>query len=239
MKKINCLVVDDEPIARDILKEHIEKLPELYLSAMCKNAIEAYQALNELSVDLMFLDVQMPVITGTSFLRTLPKPPLVIFTTAYSEYAVEGFDLNAIDYLLKPITFERFCQAVQKLQERVNRHDIHSGRHEQVPYIFIRQDTRLVKVGFDDICYIQGERDFCSVYLSTGKRILAGSHLKLLNNALPSGKFMRVHRSYIINLDKLRALKGNVVEICDAEIPIGGSFREAFFSILKLSPNGR
>ncbi|HWV28469.1 MAG TPA: response regulator transcription factor [Dyadobacter sp.] len=234
MKKINCLIVDDEPIARDILKAHIEKLPGLSLLSMCKNAGEAYQALNELPIDLIFLDIQMPVITGTAFLRTLPKPPLVVFSTAYSEYAVEGFDLNAVDYLLKPITFERFCQAVQKVQEKMAAHDWPPVRHLPASYLFIRQDTRLVKVGFDDICYIQGERDYCSVYLTTGKRMLAGSHLKLLNNALPAGQFVRVHRSYIINLDKVRAINGNMIEICNAEIPIGSSYRDALFSMLKL-----
>lgn len=234
MKQINCLVVDDEPIARDILKAHIEKLPGLSLLSMCKNATEAYQALSEFSIDLIFLDVQMPVITGTTFLRTLPKAPLVVFTTAYSDYAVEGFDLNAVDYLLKPITFERFCQAVQKVREKMTGHDWPPAGQLPASYLFIRQDTRLVKVDFDEICYIRGERDFCSVYLTTGKRMLAGSHLKLLSNALPAGLFMRVHRSYIINLDKVRAIKGNVIEICDAEIPIGSSFREALFSTLKL-----
>ncbi|WP_353720235.1 response regulator transcription factor [Dyadobacter sp. 676] len=234
MRKINCLVVDDEPIARDILKSHIGQLPGLHLQAMCKNAAEAYKALNGFPVDVLFLDIRMPVVTGTTFLRSLQKPPLVIFTTAYSEYAVEGFDLNAVDYLLKPVTFERFCQAVQKVRERIAGNDWPAARYEPASYLFIRQDTRLVKVDFDDICYIRGERDFCSIYLTNGKRMLAGSHLKLLNHALAPGQFMRVHRSYIVNLGKLRAIKGNMIEMCGTEIPIGSSFREELLRLLKI-----
>ncbi|HVW97458.1 MAG TPA: response regulator transcription factor [Mucilaginibacter sp.] len=234
MKKIGCLVVDDEPIARDILKTYIERLPELSLLGDCKNATEAYQALYDFPVDVIFLDVQMPVITGTTFLRSLHKPPLIIFTTAYPQYAVEGFELNSVDYLLKPITFERFCQGIQKVKDRMDGHSLSVVAKGKVPYIFIKQDSKLVKVDFDDLCYIQAERDFCSLYLVNGTRLLAGMHLKMLEDILPSEKFVRVHRSYIVSIDKIRIIKGNIVETDNAEIPIGNNYREGLFKVIRI-----
>ena len=234
MKKIGCLIVDDEPIARDILKTYIGRLPELNLLGDCKNATEAYEALHQYPVDVVFLDIQMPVITGTTFLRSLQKPPLVVFTTAYAEHAVEGFELNAADYLLKPVTFERFCQAVQKVQQRLLEPQEPPRRPEPPSYIFIRQDTRLVKVDFDELVYLQAERDFCSLYLSTGQRLLAGMHLKLLEDSLPADQFMRVHRSFMINLNKIKAIKGNMIETGETEIPIGSNYRDSLFERLKL-----
>ncbi|HVW96714.1 MAG TPA: LytTR family DNA-binding domain-containing protein, partial [Mucilaginibacter sp.] len=162
------------------------------------------------------------------------KPPLVVFTTAYAEHAVEGFELNAADYLLKPVTFERFCQAVQKVQQRLLEPQEPGRRSEPPSYIFIRQDTRLVKVDFDELVYIQAERDFCSLYLSTGQRLLAGMHLKLLEDLLPSDQFMRVHRSFMINLNKIKAIKGNMIETSETEIPIGSNYRDSLFERLRL-----
>lgn len=234
MKKIGCLVVDDEPIARDILKTYIEQLPELSLLGSCKNATEAYHALYEFPVDVIFLDIQMPVITGTDFLRSLRKPPLIVFTTAYAEYALEGFELNSVDYLLKPITFERFYQSVQKVQERLVHLSWQVMPYETLSYIFIKQDTKLIKVDFEEINYIQAERDFCSLYLSSGKRLLSGMHLKLMEEVLPPEKFVRVHRSYIININKIKVIQGNLLVTDHAEIPVGNNYRESLFKILKI-----
>ncbi|MBK0379214.1 LytR/AlgR family response regulator transcription factor [Mucilaginibacter segetis] len=231
MKNINCLIIDDEPIARDILRTYIGRMPELVLVGECKNATEAYEALHRYPVDVVFLDIQMPVITGTTFLRSLQKPPLVVFTTAYAEHAVEGFELNAVDYLLKPITFDRFCQAIQKLQQKPSGPAL---PQERPTAIFVRQDTRLVKVDFDELVYIQAERDFCSLYLSGGLRLLVGMHLKLLEDLLPSDQFMRVHRSFMININKIKAIKGNMIEISETEIPIGSNYRDSLFERLRL-----
>ncbi|MGN8072793.1 LytTR family DNA-binding domain-containing protein [Mucilaginibacter sp. SG564] len=234
MKKINCMIVDDEPIARDILQTYIQRVPELELVKSCRNATEAYEGLYGQQVDLIFLDIQMPVITGTEFMRSLRKPPLVVFTTAYSSYAVEGFELNSVDYLLKPITFERFYQAVQKVSERMAIKQIQVPETEHQPgYLFIRQDNRLVRVEHDQILYIQAERDFSSVYLKE-TRLLAGMHLKLFEDLLPLKQFLRVHRSYIVNLKAIRAIKGNVIELENAEVPIGASNREELFQRLQL-----
>jgi len=234
MKKITCMIVDDEPIARDILQTYIQRVPELELVKSCRNATEAYEGLYGQQVDLIFLDIQMPVITGTEFMRSLRKPPLVVFTTAYSSYAVEGFELNSVDYLLKPITFERFYQAVQKVSERMAIKQIQVPETEHKPdYLFIRQDNRLVRVEHDQILYIQAERDFSSVYLKE-TRLLAGMHLKLFEDLLPLKQFLRVHRSYIVNLKAIRAIKGNVIELENAEVPIGASNREELFQRLQL-----
>ncbi|MBB5395211.1 LytTR family DNA-binding domain-containing protein [Mucilaginibacter sp. AK015] len=234
MKKINCMIVDDEPIARDILQTYIQRVPELELVKSCRNATEAYEGLYSQQVDLIFLDIQMPVITGTEFVRSLRKSPLVVFTTAYSSYAVEGFELNSVDYLLKPITFERFYQAVQKVSERmaIKQIPLPEAAH-QPDYLFIRQDNRLVRVAHDQILYLQAERDFSSVYLKE-TRLFAGMHLKLFEDILPPGQFLRVHRSYIVNLKAIRAIKGNMIELENAEVPIGTSNREELFQRLQL-----
>lgn len=228
------MVVDDEPIARDILKTYIERIPELTLVKSCMNATEAYEGLHEYPVDLVFLDIKMPVISGTEFLRSLRKPPLVVFTTAYSQYAVEGFELNSIDYLVKPIVFERFYQAVQKVTERLYASAQVAVQKDEMPdYLFIRQGTKLIRVNHSEIMYIQAERDFCSVYL-TDKRLLASLHLKIVEDMLPQNKFFRVHRSYIVNMEKIQAVKGNTLELSNTEIPIGANYREQLFKKLRL-----
>lgn len=228
------MVVDDEPIARDILKTYIERIPELTLVKSCMNAAEAYEGLYEYPVDLVFLDIQMPVISGTEFLRSLRKPPLVVFTTAYSQYAVEGFELNSVDYLVKPIVFERFSQAVQKVLERLSGYKQLPDEKEALPdYLFIRQGSKLIRVNHTEIYYIQAERDFCSVYIDN-KRLLASLHLKILEDLLPQNKFFRVHRSYIVNMEKIQAVKGNMLELSNAEIPIGANYRDQLFKKLHL-----
>lgn len=232
---INCMVVDDEPIARDIIASHIAATPGLELVKSCMNASEAYEGLHQHKVDLIFLDIQMPVITGTDFLRSLRNPPFVVFTTAYHNYAVEGFELNSVDYLLKPITYERFYQAMQKVHERIilknsSQQQINSTQ-PAADYIFIKQDTKLVRVNHSQISYIQAERDFSSVYVD-GKRLFASMHLKMFEDTLPHPPFMRVHRSYIVNLSKIKSIKGNMIEVDTIEIPIGANYKELLFSAL-------
>jgi DNA-binding LytR/AlgR family response regulator len=235
---IHCMVVDDEPIARDILASHIGKTPGLKLVKSCMNATEAYEGLYQYQVGLIFLDIQMPVITGTDFLRSLRNPPLVVFTTAYQQYAVEGFELNSVDYLLKPITYDRFYQAIEKVKERI------TYKQNQLPaapmavnpidYIFIKQDTKLVRVNYNQINYIEAEKDYSSVYLDD-KRLFASMHLKLFEDTLPKDQFMRVHRSYIVNLSKIRSIKGNIAELEQAEIPIGATYREELLKLLGIN----
>jgi DNA-binding LytR/AlgR family response regulator len=221
MTEIKCMIVDDEPIARDILKTHIAATPGLLLMKSCMNASEAYEGLHEHEVDLIFLDIQMPVITGTDFLRSLRNPPLVVFTTAYHNYAVEGFELNSVDYLLKPVTYERFYQAVQKVRERLVAKPL---QQPAVDYIFIKQDSRLIRVQYDQIRYIEAEKDFSTVFTNE-KKLLAGMHLKMFETMLPADRFFRAHRSFIVNLSKITSINGNMIEIGQTEIPIGANYK--------------
>lgn len=226
------MIVDDEPIARNILLKHIEATPGLTLVKSCMNASEAYEGLHQHKVDLIFLDIQMPVITGTDFLRSLRQPPLVIFTTAYHQYAVEGFELNSVDYLLKPITYERFYQAIEKVRERIGVQTT-KGAEPQPDYIFIKQDSRLIKINHNQIHYIEAEKDFSSIYFDD-RKLLAGMHLKMLEGMLPKEQFLRIHRSFIINLSKITSINGNVAELGKKEIPIGANYKEELMKKLRI-----
>ncbi|MBV4358709.1 response regulator transcription factor [Parasegetibacter sp. MAH-26] len=230
---MNCLIVDDEPIARSILENYLARLPELVLVNSCKNATEAYESMYAHSVDIIFLDIQMPTITGIDFMRSLKKTPMVVFTTAFPNFAVEGFELNAIDYLVKPITFERFCQAVQKLKDRYNESKKTNAPAETVDYLFIKHNEKLLRIKHSNIHYIEAEKDFCSVYLDE-KKILASMHLKMFEDTLPVRLFHRVHRSYIINLDKIIAIKGNMIELPHQEVPIGAIYKKQLMERLGL-----
>ncbi|THU39581.1 response regulator [Niastella caeni] len=233
MNEIKCMIVDDEPIARDILRNHITATPGLSLVKSCMNASEAYGGLHEHEVDLMFLDIQMPVITGTDFLRSLRNPPLVVFTTAYQNYAMEGFELNSVDYLLKPITYERFYQAIQKVRDRLTIQPAQQAA-PVVDYIFIKQDSRLVRIHFDQIRYVEAEKDFSTVF-TTDKKLLAGMHLKMFESMLPADRFFRVHRSFIVNLSKISSINGNMVEIGQTEIPIGANYKNELMKKLGIA----
>ena len=233
MKKIACYIIDDEPIARSIIRNYVERTGYLEVIGEFKNAEDAQDAMAESPVEVLFLDIRMPRLTGTDFLRSLAEPPLVVFTTAYSEYATEGFDLHAVDYLMKPITYERFLQATQKIKERL------SFQPTEIPdantsFIFIKQDTRLVKLDLDDLLYVEAERDFCSLYLTSGKRQLASMQLRQLESILPATRFVRIHRSFIVHLSKIKTIKGNLIQIANTEIPIGASFRDHLFRQLKI-----
>lgn len=235
---MKCLIVDDEPIARDILKSYIGKLPGLELSGTCKNAMEAYQALIEQTPDLVFLDIRMPSVNGIEFLRSLNKPPLVIFTTAYANFAAEGFDLYATDYLLKPVTFERFCIAIERARIR---------QAQQVPliaennmpgpdFVFIRQQKRLIKIMYSEITFIKAERDYSYIHTQT-TRLLSGLHLKKLEALLSSAHFVRVHRAYIVNISKISSLSPDMVEVQGQQIPVGSNYRKQLYTALNL-PSG-
>jgi DNA-binding LytR/AlgR family response regulator len=236
MKTIRCLIVDDEPLAREIIQTHLLRVPGWEVVKTCINAEEAYEALLQAEVDVMFLDIQMPIITGTDFLRSLRNPPLVIFTTAYSEFAVQGFELNATDYLLKPITLNRFFQAVDRVTEKLAVKHQQPLETRQVPasYIFIKHNGKLVKVNFNDILYIKAEKDFSSVYLKDSNMFLS-MHLKLLEELLPPNLFYRVHRSFMVNTEKVSSIYGNRILIERHEIPIGANFKEALYKKLNIN----
>jgi len=239
-KKINCLVIDDEPPARDILKKYIAGVELLQLAGECSNAVETLSFLQGNSVDLLFLDIKMPHILGTSFLRTLKNPPKVIFTTAFRKYAIEGFDLNAIDFLLKPISFERFLQAVNKVMQL----DIHVSNANQQnellpdqshPFLYFRADRKMVKVFLDDILLIESLKDYIKVITKT-KVIVSKQSISALEEMLPKEAFIRVHRSYIIAINKIESYNTDSIEIAKKEIPIGRLFRHVVSKRLNLTP---
>jgi len=237
---INCLIVDAEPLAREVIRMHISKLQGWNIAGECINAMEAYEALINHNIQVMFLDVQMPRILGTDFLRSLKNPPKIIFTTAHPAYAVEGFELNATDYLLKPVTFDRFKQAITKVEQQLNHTSTSVPIEQSSPiaqpkedYIFIKQDGRMVKVSFADILFLEAKRDFTMIQLKE-KKLLAGFHLKMLEDMLPAALFMRVHRSYIVKLSAIDALYGNTVELQGFQIPVSTSSREALSAALRI-----
>lgn len=239
---INVIIVDDEPLAQDVLETYIEKIAELNLVQKCNNAIEANDALKNHDIDLMFLDIQMPQLTGIDFLKTLTKPPLVIFTTAYPNYALDGFELNALDYLLKPISLERFMKAVNKALDRLELENkegtpdatAESG-DQQLDYIFVKADKKLVKVNYSDIIYIEGLKDYVIIRMDKN-RIITLQTMKSLEAKLPSGIFKRIHRSYIVNIEKINAIVGNMVEVFEKgqpkHLPIGKNYREDLLAII-------
>lgn len=240
---INVIIVDDEPLAQDVLETYIDKIPELNLVTKCSNAFEANDALKNNDIDLMFLDIQMPQLTGIDFLKTLSKPPLVIFTTAYPNYAIEGFELDALDYLLKPISVDRFMKAANKAIEQVGlqqKDGVATGSSggdgsTQQEYFFVKADKKLVKVNFKEIIYIEGLKDYVIIRMDTN-RVITLQTMKSLEKKLPSTQFMRIHRSYIVNIEKINAIIGNMVEVMEKNqakhLPIGKNYREELLGMI-------
>lgn len=236
---IKAIIVDDEPLALDVLETYIEQMPNVELVQKCENAIEANEALKNHKVDLMFLDIQMPQITGVEFLKSLKNPPAVIFTTAYPEYAVEGFELDAADYLLKPISMDRFMKAVNKVSEKLTGSSASSSGVVEMEgdFIFVKADKKLIKVDFDDILYIEGLKDYVIIRQTAG-RVITLQTMKSLEDKLPDTIFKRVHRSYIVNINKINAVVGNMLEVTEKgatkHLPIGKNYREELLKIINL-----
>ena len=237
IKKITCLVIDDELPARDVLEKHIADVDALELAGTCTNAVEALSFLQSNSVDLLFLDIQMPHILGTNFIRTLKNPPKVIFTTAYRKYAVEGFELNAVDYLLKPISFDRFLTAINKILQvdfQSNTPSAENHTEPAQPFLYLRVDRKMIKVLFNDILYIEGLRDYVKLYTSS-KIIITKHLLSSLEEMLPSDGFLRIHRSYIASISKIDSFNSDTIEIGKTELPIGRLFKHDVSKLLNAS----
>ncbi|MEJ7737796.1 MAG: LytTR family DNA-binding domain-containing protein [Chitinophagaceae bacterium] len=239
-KKIRCLIIDDELPAREILRKHITGVEALELSGICSNAVEAISFLKDNRVDLLFLDIQMPHLLGTDFIRTLKNPPKIILTTAYRKYAVEGFELNAVDFLLKPISFERFLKAVNKILQmnlQGNEEIMTPSENHSVtvpPFLYFRAERKMVKVLFDDILYIEGLNDYIKI-VTTHKAIITKHLLASLEEMLPLRQFARIHKSFIIAIDKIESFNADSVEISKKEIPIGRSYKFNLNKTLNLS----
>jgi two-component system, LytTR family, response regulator len=236
-RKIKCLIIDDEPPAQLVLKKYVEQVERLELAGMCSNAVEAIAFLQSNGVDLLFLDIQMPGLLGTKFIRTMNNPPKVIFTTAYRKFAVEGFELNAVDYLLKPISFERFLTGVNKilqlnLQPSAGTQSItETGPEANHPFLYVRSERKMVKILFNDILFIESLKDYIKI-VTTGRAIITRQSISSLEEMLPKDSFIRIHRSYIVAIDKIDSFNGETIDIAKNELPIGRFFKHEVSSQL-------
>ena len=225
--KLRVLIVDDEPLAQEVIERYLLNINELELVGKCSNALEAFEVLHNEHIDLMFLDISMPVISGIDFLRSLRIAPAVIITTAYPDFALQGYELDVIDYLVKPISIERFMKAVNKVIERIKKPApvIVESKQIKADYMFVKCDQKLIKIRFNDIDYIEGMKDYVKIF--TNDRMIVTLHtMKFFENNLPSHIFIRIHKSYIVNVDAIKTISGNELEINQTRIPIGNSFKD-------------
>lgn len=236
---IRCLAIDDEMLALDLLEDNIKKVPFLELVHTCRTAMEAMKVLRSQPVDLLFLDIQMPDISGMQLLRSLHQKPLVIFTTAFSKYATEGFDLDAIDYLLKPYSFERFMKAVNKVHEYMDlrgRAPNQANAREIVAskdFLFVKADYKLYKINLKEVLYVEGLKDYVKIFTGD-KPIVTQMSMKALEEKLPSPEFIRVHRSFIVAFHKIDFVQKHMLTIGKKEIPISEHYRDQLFNIINL-----
>lgn len=226
MTRITCMIVEDEPVSQEILKKYIADYPSLELVAVCNNAIEATGQLRKTTPDLMFLDITMPKVSGLDFYRSLSDPPYVIFTTAYPEFAVSGFEVNAVDYLVKPFPFERFLRAMNKV-ENILKPDAQSS-----DFILLQADKKIHKVNFEDIFFVEAMGDYVKVH-GPEKTLIVHQTLQKLEDQLPINQFFRVHKSYLVSLNRIDYIEGNTVVVQQEQIPIGQTYRSDFFSRLQ------
>lgn len=221
-----CLLIDDEPLSRDVLRSYIEEVPDLEIVAECMNAVEATRHLSKSRIDILFLDINMPGLSGISFARSLTLSPLVIFTTAYPEYAVEGFELDATDYLVKPYSFERFLKAVNRALEKL-RENHRSGDAEGK--VLVRADKKLYALPFADILFIEGQGDYIRIHTPRHK-LMVHDTLKNFLESLPSEGFMRIHKSYVVNLKQIEFIEGNQVFVAQQALPVSPAQRDDLLS---------
>jgi DNA-binding LytR/AlgR family response regulator len=233
---IKCLIIDDEPPAREVLKRYVEQLPMLHLSGECSNAIQAIGMLQQQDIDLLFLDIRMPQLNGIDFLRTLNAPPKIIFTTAFAEYAVEGYELDIADYLMKPIRFDRFIKAVNKAfpkQPTIDTEEKFQPLEEKrtESFVYFRADRKMVKVLLNDILYIESMKDYVKVY-TTHNTLITKQSLSSVETMLPEKRFIRTHRSFIVAIQHISTFTNEIIEVNKTEIPIGKLYRNAVLKLL-------
>jgi DNA-binding LytR/AlgR family response regulator len=232
---LNCIAVDDEKLVLDLLVDNIKKIPFLHLVKSCKNAMEAADALHKEQVDLIFLDIQMPGLNGLQFIQSLSNPPMIIFVTAYKEYAFDGFNLNAIDYLLKPVSFERFLKACNKAQELYNLLQKPALKEEQPDYFFVYVEYNLVKVIISEILYIEGMKDYVKIFLSSAARpVITRMSMKAMEEKLSGHRFVRTHKSYIVSASKITAIKRDLICIDKIELPLSEGYKANVEKMLSL-----
>tara|TARA_R110000868_G_scaffold408293_4_gene690970 strand:+ start:3942 stop:4664 length:723 start_codon:yes stop_codon:yes gene_type:complete len=234
---LTCFIIDDEPLAIEVIESHISKIDGLEVKDTFQNAVKAFQELRNSTVDVLFLDIQMPRLTGIEFLRTLKNPPKVIFTTAYREYALEGFELDVVDYLLKPISFDRFLKAIDKVfissnpSSPINLQESHNNDHH---FVFVPSDKKNVKICLDEILYIESKRDYILIKTEL-KEVTTYQTITYMEERLPRNQFVRVHRSFIINLNKIESWSNNEIELKETTVPIGRTYKRE--ALKKLNEN--
>jgi DNA-binding LytR/AlgR family response regulator len=229
--RIQCIAIDDEPLAVKKIAGYIQKVPFLELVAECRSAFEAMKVINDKSIQLIFVDINMPDLSGMEFVKTLTDKPYVVFTTAYSEYAVEGFQVEAVDYLLKPITFNNFLKAANRVKNLI---ELTANKERETikttaNHLFVKSEYKLIRIELDDIKYIESQHEYIKIHLLNSKPVMTQLSLKSIEEQLPSNRFMRVHRSYIVNLKKVSVIERNrIVFDCNVYIPISEQYKEKF-----------
>jgi DNA-binding LytR/AlgR family response regulator len=238
--KIKAIIVDDEPHAIEVIVNYIRNFPEIDLVAKCSNAVQAFQLLQHEKIDLLFLDIKMPGLLGTDLMRSLNHPPKVIFTTAHQDYALDGFDLNAVDYLLKPIPFDRFLKAIDKVFDfyKVTNHKISVSQQpaEQKTdiFLYLRIDRKMVKVNVSDIYWVESLKDYIKVVLKD-KVLISKQKISLLEELLPDDKFVRIHRSFIVAMGKIESYHSYSIEVLGKELPIGRNYKAECHKRIKMN----
>jgi DNA-binding LytR/AlgR family response regulator len=237
-KKINCLIVDDEPPALLLMEKYINAVPVLHFAGKCSNAVDAMSILQQHSIDLIFLDIQMPHILGTDFIRTLVNPPKVVFTTAFRKFAIEGFELDAVDYLLKPIPFERFLKAVNKVM-KLNLPVVQTFPQDMTPkkapepeFLFLRADRKNLKIQLQEILFIESLKDYVKV-VTRDRTIVSKQSISTIEENLPEEAFLRIHRSFIVSLGKIDSFTAGVIQVGKYELPVSRSYRHEVEKVLK------
>lgn len=234
--KLRCLLVDDEPPALKVLVSHISNMSDIEIVAQCKNAIEAIDVLHAKPVDVIFLDIKMPKLLGTDFLKNLSNPPKIIFVTAYRDYALEGFELDAVDYLVKPVSFERFIKAIFKLKKMMgNEMQSHTEEYNANPeaFVYLKVDTNMQKVFINEILYIQSAKDYIKVFSTSGKSLIVKQSISSMENLLSTHRFLRVHRSYMVCIDKITGYNNLYLQVQSNEIPIGRLYKQSVMDVIQ------
>ncbi len=234
-KKVRCIVVDDEPLAIELLEGHIRQFTQLELVATCWNAIEAFEIVKNTTIDIIFLDIQMPGLSGIQFVKSLQNPPAIIFTTAYREYAVESYELDVIDYLLKPITMDRFFKSITKYFDKIGSPTIQKQSIQTITiedqYIYVNTNRKYVKIVFDEVLYVESIKDYVRIHLEN-ESVSTKDKISNFEQKVPS-YFMRIHRSYMVNMHKITSYTMQDVEIGTIEIPIGISYKKEVMKLLQ------
>ncbi len=237
--KTKCIIVDDEPLARKVIKTHLQNFEDIEIVAECGNALETGRILRTHAVDLIFLDIEMPQISGFEFLKSLPKPPKIIIVTAYRNYALKGYEYDIVDYLLKPVSFDRFYQAITKFFKQIKNTDIKvidEGDSSGKPFVYFNEDKTIHKIYLDDILYLESFREYIKVH-TADKSVMTKLPISKIEEKLKDRDFIRIHKSYVISVNKVNSFNSRIIKIGETELPIGRTYKDAVMKVLKFDPD--